>query len=203
MVHLARQRLRTAATKPRFRKRGTQRVVRTTVGCGIQRQLLTVAGRQWHPCILLEDILHTEVVELDSNLADEHSRTVATLQVQLARAALFHLVDNVHGAVFGIGTRLGNHRLLLEELKSQQLAAAAQDGVAAEEVSRTGVKLTHDDLVVSDGVAFNPHVADTGLLALHNAYLYVDAVTLHGHLHWSGAEEQVAVIHIQRRNVGT
>ena len=64
------------------------------------------------------------------------------------------------------------------------------------------MELAIDDLVVGDGVALDDDVADAGLLAFDDADFDVDRVAFDGHFDGSDIEEEVAVIHIHRRDVG-
>ena len=202
VVHLSRERLRALAAEPRLGERGIQGVVRAAVGGGVERELLSVAGGQRGPRLLVEQVARTEVVQRQTHLAYEHAAAVAALQVDGAGVALFYLVDDVHRGVLGVGARFGDDALFLEEAERQQFAAAAQQGVAAEEVAGARVQLAHDDFVVGNRVAFNPHIAYAGLLALVDAHLDVDAVAHHRHLDRRYLEEKVPVVHVQARNVG-
>ena len=65
------------------------------------------------------------------------------------------------------------------------------------------MELTHDDAVVGDGVAVEDYIANTGLLALYDADFYINRVFLHTHFNRSGIEEEIAIVHVKRGDVGT
>ena len=173
-----------------------------SIGDSIDAKFLAVTCRQRNPCVFFEYITHAEVVELHAYLSDDHTSTIATLQVKLAGGPLLDLVDNIHSTVFGI--RLGDwlYAFLLEIAQSDQLTTATQDGITAEQITWTRMEFTHYNLVVGDCVAFYRYIAYTGLLTFHNADFYVNRVAFHSHLHRGGTEKQVSVIHIQRSDVG-
>ena len=192
----------TVAAEPRLGERGAEGVVGFTVGDSIETQFLTIAGRQRRPSLFVEYIAHAEVVELYAHLANHHAGAIAALQVELASGTLLNLVQYVDGAVFLVGTGYRFHAAFLEVAQSDQLALATDKGVAAKQIARTGVQLAHYNLVVGDGVALNPHVLDTGLLILIDTDFYVDGVAVHRHLDRSGLEEEVAIVHVERGDVG-
>ena len=119
----------------------------------------------------------------------------------MAGVALLHLIDDVHRAVLVVGLGVGHDGLFLEVAQRGQLAAAAQNGITAEEVARPCVQLAHNDAVICQRVALHNDITYAGLLALHNADFNVDRVVLHTHLHRRGFEEEVAIVHVHRSDV--
>ena len=203
MRHRDAERLGTLAAKPRLSEASTEGIVVATIADSVEREFLTVAGGERLPCVTVEDIASREVVELDTYLANNHAVAVATLQLQLACLVFLDLIDDIHRTVLGIGTRFGDKGLLLEVTECHQLATAADDGIATEEVAGLGVELAVDNLVVGDGVTLDDDVADASLLALDDTDFDIDRVVHHSHLDRSGGEEEVAVVHVHGSDVGT
>ena len=82
-----------------------------TIGNSIDTKLLTIAGRQRSPCVFVEDIADTEVIELYANLAYHHTAAVAALEIELTRGAFLYLIHNINSAILSI--RLGDRLYLL------------------------------------------------------------------------------------------
>ena len=190
------------AAEPGFGEGAAEGVVVGAVGDGVDGEFLAIACGERHPGFLVEDVTGREVVEGEAYLADNHAAAVAALELYLACLAVFDLVDNVDGGVLRVGTNIGDDFLLLEVAEGDEFAAAAHDGVAAEEVAGTGVELAHDDAVVGDGVALDDDVADTGLFAFGDADFDINGVVLNTHFDGGGGEEQIAVIHVEGGDVG-
>ena len=155
------------------------------------------------PCTLLENIACREIVEGESYLSDNHTTTITSLQLNLAGVAFLQLINHIDGTIFGIGLHIGDDGFLFEIAKCGKLSATTHDGIATEKVARTGVELTHDDAVVGDGVAVEDDIANTGLLALYDADFNINGVFLHTHFNRSGIEEEIAIVHVKRGDVGT
>ena len=126
----------------------------------------------------------------------QHSAAVTALELDGTGVALLNLVDDVHRAVLRIGFGVGHDGLFFKIAQRGKFTSAPEDGITAEEVTRTGMQLSHDDTVVGQRVTLYDDVADTGLLAFHNTNLDVDGVILHRHLDRCGIEEEIAVIHV-------
>ena len=195
------QRLRAAATQPRFGETGAERIIISTVSDCIDRQFLAIAYRQRLPCFLVENIADREIIQRQAYLANQHSAAISTLQLNLTGVAFFHLVDNVHRAILCIGLHIGLYGLLFEITQRGQLAMTPDNSIAAEKVAWASVQLPEYYAVVSHRVAFNDNVAHTGLLAFHYADFYVDRIILNANLYRCGREKEIAVVHIHGTDV--
>lgn len=194
--------LGTFAAEPGFGEGAAEGVVVGAVGDGVDGEFLAIACGQRRPSLFVKYVAGREVVEGEAHLADNHAAAVAALELYLACLAVFDLVDNVDGGVLRVGTNIGDDFFFLKVAEGDEFAAAAHDGVAAEEIARTCVELAHDDAVVGDGVALDDDVADAGLFAFGDADFDIDGVVLNTHFDGGGGEEQIAVIHVEGGDVG-
>ena len=112
------------------------------------------------------------------------------------------LIDDVDGTIITVGAWLGDESLLFEVAQSDKFAAAADDGVAVEEVTRFCMKFSIDYFVVGNSVTLHDDVANAGLFAFDNADIDIDRVPFDSHLDRSYIEEEVTVVHIHGSDVG-
>ena len=201
MVKRNRKSIGLAATQPRLGKRNTISNVSSTQRAHGQREFLSVAHRQRSPSLLIEDVAHGEIGELQTCLQHQISCGETSRETNLVGCGFLHGIADVNGVVGRIGLHIWVNGLLIEETERGQLTDGAHHVTTAEQLSRTGVKLTQNHMVVGFGVAHQRHVADASLFTFSETDFKVDGIVFDSHFHRVDAEEEVAVVHIQRTDI--
>ena len=167
------ERIGLLATKPGVGERKRERLVVGTVGLAVDRQTLVLSHRVGAPCTLLEGILDREVVEGYTDRTHEGARSPTTGNVKLVRGLLLERPIHIHQLV-RYGLDVGHDGLGVEVTHRAEHADRLHEHRAVVELTRAGVELATNHLVVHAHVARDAHLVDRKLLTLENLNLQVD-----------------------------
>ena len=129
--------------------------------------------------VLVEEVAHREVVQLQTDAADDASLSPTQRELYLVIALLLQIPVDVHGSVLHIGLHVGQHLLGLEVTHGCQLTLRALQGVLGEEVAGLGAQLATYHVFIQTVVTVDAHVVDVGLRTLLDTHFEVDAVAYH------------------------
>ena len=144
--------------------------------------------------VLVEQVGHREVVELQSHTSDDTRLSPTERELNLVVRLLFQVPVHIHGTVLIAGLDVGNHLFGVEVAHRGQLTCRTCDGFFREEVAGLGVQFAAHHILVETVVTVDAHMAQVGLLVLHDAYLQVDRVAHDVHFGGVDLREYITVV---------
>ena len=144
-----------------------------------------------------EEVCHGEVVELQTDAADDTCLSPSERELYLVVRLLHEVPVDVNRAVFVVWLHIGIHLLSVEVSHGSYFTRTSLQGILGKEVARLGTQLASDDVLVQTVVTHDAYAADMSLRALLNAHFQVDAVADDVHFGRLQVVEQVTVVPVE------